>query len=182
MANFNVVHKPMRALLPCFVAIFMAGCNPEGWPGQTDLTQDEAVEVLREARKYEGTPYLLGGQSNSGMDCSGLLVEAMFAVTGQQFVNQNGELARDINADELARYNGRPVENPRKGDWVVFDVDWDGTYEHIGIFDSYQYDGNGTQTIMVFDASEAGTPYVEFRLIEDLDDKYHYFVRPQRVI
>lgn len=177
-----MVQQPMRCISLLVTCLFLVACNPEdSWPDRIDLTEDQGVAVLQEAEAYTGVPYEWGGNSMSGMDCSGLIVEAMYAVFERGFLNQDGEISREVNANELVRYNGRPVSEPRRGDWVAFDTNWDGVYEHISIFDSFATDDDGNDTIRIFDASEAGNGVVEYRLIEDLDEKYHYFVRPMRV-
>jgi len=68
-----------------------------------------AADLLATARAFLGTPYLWGGTSGGGIDCSGLV---------QQVYRLNG-VGLDRDADQQA-LEGRPVEAPRAGDLLFF--------------------------------------------------------------
>ncbi len=84
-------------------------------------------DVVREAKKWSGVRYRLGGVSRSGVDCSGL--------TMQVYKKFGVSLPHSDNAQY--RY-GRKVSGPLKpGDLVFFDEHGRGI-SHVGI-----YSGNG---------------------------------------
>ena len=69
-------------------------------------------DPVAEARAYLGAPYLWGGMSERGIDCSGLVHMAW---------RRLGRLVpRDADQQEVA---GAPVESPRYGDLGVYGAD-----------------------------------------------------------
>jgi cell wall-associated NlpC family hydrolase len=89
-------------------------------------TSKIAQQLTRSALRFLGVPYVFGGTTASGFDCSGF-VQHVFALLG---VN----LPRTADAQYDA---GRPaVGGPRPGDLVFFDTY--GGVSHVGI-----YLGNG---------------------------------------
>jgi len=81
-----------------------------------------ATELTRSAMRFLGVPYVFGGTSTSGFDCSGF-VQHVFALLG---------IGLPRTAD--AQYDvGRPaVGGPRPGDLVFFDTY--GGVSHVGIY------------------------------------------------
>ncbi|HUF89013.1 MAG TPA: C40 family peptidase, partial [Gemmatimonadota bacterium] len=78
-----------------------------------------AEDLIATAEAFLGVPYLWGGTTALGMDCSGYV---------QQVYRLNGiRLARD--ADQQAM-EGRPVEEARAGDLLFFG---DARVTHVGL-------------------------------------------------
>jgi len=68
-----------------------------------------SADLIVTARAFLGTPYLWGGTSGHGIDCSGLV---------QQVYRLNG-VGLDRDADQQA-LEGRPVDTPIAGDLLFF--------------------------------------------------------------
>lgn len=68
-----------------------------------------AADLISTARAFLGTPYLWGGTTGAGIDCSGLV---------QQVYRLNG-VGLDRDADQQATL-GRPVDAPVPGDLLFF--------------------------------------------------------------
>lgn len=79
--------------------------------------------VLGEAKKFLGTPYKYGGTTKSGLDCSGLIINA-FDVVGYHMPR----ISRD-QANEGKEVRLRDV---REGDLVFFKTSGSGI-SHVGI-------------------------------------------------
>ena len=86
-------------------------------------TSKIAQELTRSALRFLGTPYVFGGDSPSGFDCSAY-VQHVFAMVG---------IALPRTAD--AQYDvGKPaVGGPRPGDLVFFQTYTEGV-SHVGIY------------------------------------------------
>jgi len=93
-----------------------------------------AAQVIAFAQTFTGTPYVWGGSSPAGFDCSGL--------TSYVFKNFGYYMPR--TAAQQQAYFPR-VSNPQPGDLVF----WGYPAYHIGI-----YVGNG----MMIDSSQPGVP------------------------
>ncbi|UJF24793.1 C40 family peptidase [Suttonella sp. R2A3] len=78
-------------------------------------------DLVTEARKLIGVPYLYGGTTRKGFDCSGLV---QFVFKGQGL-----DLPR-ISADQFRAFD--PVAEPKLGDLLFFGRP--GRVQHVGIF------------------------------------------------
>ncbi len=93
------------------------GGDPDpGWLAET------ATDPLEHARTLAGTPYLWGGMTAAGIDCSGL-VHMSFRATGRL-------VPRDADQQEDA---GTPVDDPRPGDLVTYGEP-DGRADHVAFW------------------------------------------------
>ncbi len=84
-------------------------------------------ELTRSALRFLGSPYVFGGTSRAGFDCSGF-VQHVFAMLGIQ-------LPRTADAQF---YEGRPVKGPLQPGDLVFFTTYTAGPSHVGI-----YIGNG---------------------------------------
>ncbi len=80
--------------------------SPGGGGGGSTASSSSVVEI---AKQYIGTPYVYGGNSPSGFDCSGL-IQYVFAQAGI-------DVPRTASAQQAA---ATPVSNPQPGDIVFF--------------------------------------------------------------
>jgi len=118
--------------------------NPDGSIEQRDVYGDKlnvpasgvGDAIVREARKYKGTPYVYGGHTKRGFDCAGFThyVAEAFGVNLAWYVG--GQLGNRNAFTSVTRAQLQP------GDWVFYGV------RHVAI-----YVGNGT----VIHAPKPGT-------------------------
>lgn len=95
------------------------------------VTDESVGELIREARKWIGTPYKCGGSSRGGTDCSGLIMELFLKV-------YNVKLPRSA---AMQQEFSSPVKEKdvRPGDLVFFATGkHKGRVSHVGL-----YIGNG---------------------------------------
>jgi cell wall-associated NlpC family hydrolase len=93
------------------------------------LSSDRGSEVIRLARTWLGVPYVFGGCSPGGVDCS-CLVQNVYAGIG---IHLPRVAVDQFNAT-------RPVSDPQPGDLVFFANTYEPGISHVGI-----YIGNGMQ-------------------------------------
>lgn len=104
--------------------------------------KSNGTKVIAAGKKYKGTPYLYGGNSKNGMDCSHFVVRAFqdsgieSKVTGYATAQKLYNMSTKISAI-----------NRQKGDIIFFN---NGSSNHIGIYTSGEkmlhcYDGGGVK-------------------------------------
>lgn len=119
-APFCQVLTAMRILtvLSALLLTLLAGCasTPVG-------DQGTRQQVVRSAERLLGTPYVLGGNSSRGLDCSGL-VNISYAQAG---------LRVPRTAADLLRY-GQLRDHAEIGDLLVFSGSDPHQASHVGIY------------------------------------------------
>jgi cell wall-associated NlpC family hydrolase len=94
-----------------------------------------SYSVISEAYSWLGVPYKLGGESFSGVDCSGLVRQVYMRASGWQayYYDRTAEGIRQAST---------PVWPPEPGDVVIFVDKTTGKATHVGIYigpSSYGY-------------------------------------------
>lgn len=103
-----------------------------------------ARQVVEAARSYTGTPYLFGGNSTDGIDCSGLLYAA-FSSAGLKIPRiswQQSEFGHEVEVADI-----------QPGDWLFFvpDKGKAGYVSHTGLVTEVR----GANTIIFIHASSS---------------------------
>uniref|UniRef100_A0A7C4RV22 Peptidoglycan endopeptidase n=1 Tax=Fervidobacterium thailandense TaxID=1008305 RepID=A0A7C4RV22_9BACT len=117
-----------------------------------ELTAGEVERIFEILRNLKSTPYVWGGTSEYGIDCSGLVIFLLNKLGFKKFVYKN-TLVFDVTADNLFKYNTKPlkdIKELRKGDLIFFDMNEDGVYDHVAVFE--QIDSQGV--FWCWDAAE----------------------------
>jgi cell wall-associated NlpC family hydrolase len=116
-----------RSLLPAIAVLFLAACasTPPGpLPSPQPVPAQPGLEILQAAESMIGAPYLFGGVTPQGFDCSGLT----------QFAYSSAGIAIPRTAAGQQRA-ARPVprESLRPGDLVFFATGRNGV-DHVGVY------------------------------------------------
>lgn len=137
-----------RWLLPIFAAFILFTATPD------DQAEAASTDELKEvANEWKGTPYLYGGTSKYGIDCSGF-TSKVFAELGVKLSRTSGGQYQQ----------GTPVSksNLQVGDLVFFNTSGSGV-SHVGI-----YIGNGN---MMSAATSDGVT------VDSINDPYYWGAR-----
>ncbi len=97
---------------------------------QTDETTtsspDTSSDFASYVRQFIGVPYVYGGCSPSGLDCSGLVrycYKTYYGMTLPHSARLQAQLGREVSASEISC-----------GDIICFDYDEDGSIDHAGLY------------------------------------------------
>lgn len=91
-------------------------------PEDNDPLRNRLAET---AHSYLGVPYLWGGTSEKGFDCSGL-AQAVFRL--------NGLCLPRSSREQFDAGTPVPMGDLRKGDLVFFDINASGQVSHVGVY------------------------------------------------
>ena len=97
-------------------------------PNRSDAVSSKGQAVVELAKKYLGTPYVYGGSSPAGFDCSGFVY---------YIYKQMGITLNRVAADQMQNGSWIAAHNLQPGDIVGFSNS-SGYINHVGI-----YAGNG---------------------------------------
>lgn len=124
----------------------------------------QADSVLREAKKYLGTPYKYGGTTKSGMDCSGLVINAY---------NAAGIQMPRISRDQANEGKEIKLKDVREGDLVFFNTSGS-RISHVGIVEDVK---NG-EVFFIHSSSSKGV------IVSSIEETYwsKRFVKAVRVL
>ncbi len=101
---------------------WLGGCaTPSGGGGDPHTTARQ--RILGTAERLVGTPYVLGGESPGGVDCSGL-VQYAYLQAGIRLPRTTIEQFR----------SGRPQRRILPGDLLFFRTDGSSVVSHVGIY------------------------------------------------
>ena len=97
-------------------------------------------EIVSYAKKFLGVPYVYGGASSSGFDCSGftMYVYKHFGISMAHGAQSQSRLGKKVSADKSSKTS--LLNNLREGDLVFF-LDYE-TMDEIGHCGIYIGDGN----------------------------------------
>ncbi len=101
---------------------------PGEMPNRSESVSSKGQAVVELAKKYLGTPYVYGGSSPSGFDCSGFVY---------YIYKQMGVTLNRVAADQMTNGTWVASNNLQPGDIVGF-TNRSGYVNHVGI-----YAGNG---------------------------------------
>jgi probable lipoprotein NlpC len=120
--------------------LFLVSCRSSGLaPKRPDLAERQSLEkklgvqlpagynpqLISTLSKWKGSPYKYGGETTSGVDCSGMVKSVYGEVFGMKLEHnaaRQKELSRQINENQL-----------RQGDLVFFRINAKKT-DHVGIY------------------------------------------------
>jgi hypothetical protein len=119
-----------RNLLACAAALLAAAMLPAqaAKPAPAVTALPVPLGVVKAAMAYRGVPYVLGGDSRQGLDCSGLVFRVFQDVTGEELPRSVGSLFNAGTAASALLHIG---------DLLFFDTTGDASPKvptHVGLY------------------------------------------------
>jgi probable lipoprotein NlpC len=110
------------------VAIFLTGCtsaSSSSYLNQHEQLQIETAKlILAQYQQWKRTPYVYGGNTHKGIDCSGLVVQTFQSKFNKKLPRLTTDLAK----------LGKNVTSLKPGDLVFFKTGRGRTGLHVGIY------------------------------------------------
>ena len=105
-----------------------------------EINSAKGTEIVNYAKKFLGVPYVYGGASSTGFDCSGftMYVYNHFGISMKHGAQAQAKLGTKISTDKSSKNS--LISNLEKGDLVFF-LDYE-TMDEIGHCGIYIGDGN----------------------------------------
>lgn len=152
--------RRLLALVSLALALGFAAAAFAEAPVLVAAPKKARASLVEKARRYLGTPYLYGGSSAKGMDCSGLVYRVYLDTFGVAPLSSMPRTARDLFAfvEPLERKDLQP------GDLVFFDTT--GKLSHVGL-----YEGEGRFIHAASDGPDTGV--IESSLSESYWSKHY---------
>jgi lipoprotein Spr len=91
--------------------------------------QIDNVKLYNFVKAWEDTPYVYGGETRNGIDCSALMRELYSYVYGKKLSRTASEMAMDKKVELF-----KQKENLREGDLVFFRITDEKIITHVGIY------------------------------------------------
>lgn len=128
MRHPDSIREPTTAVMAVLVMLLtlllVSGCaGPQLKTEEQDGLSYERTMILTEAKKTLGVPYRYGGNTLSGLDCSGLV---------QRSYSKAGISVPRTSSEQFSQLP--PIKTARPGDLLFFDTSKSGKASHVGIY------------------------------------------------
>lgn len=112
-------------------------------------TNDIGKRLVKEARRWLGSPYRYGGNTRKGVDCSGLVAQVYDRTLGIKLPR--------TSADQCVFSTGIEKKKLRNGDLIFFATGQAGRVSHVGIYigDNRMIHASASRGVVVSDIGES---------------------------
>ena len=150
------IYSPKLASLSKSLQLISVDSPTEVWSPSDIQGKEMAISMIQYAQTFVGTPYVWGGQSTQGFDCSGF--------TSYVFLNQGKKIPR-VSRDQYASSLKLDPAEACIGDLVFFGQQ--GVVSHVGIL----VNEPGKPKRMIHSSSSKGV------MFQDIDNSKYYSSR-----
>ena len=150
------IYSPKLASLSKSLQLISVDSPTEVWSPSDIQGKEMAISMIQYAQTFVGTPYVWGGQSTQGFDCSGF--------TSYVFLNQGKKIPR-VSRDQYASSLKLDPAEACIGDLVFFGQQ--GVVSHVGIL----VNEPGKAKRMIHSCSSKGV------MFQDIDNSKYYSSR-----